>query len=287
MSMASRETVTKVVTLSEFRKRNASGECLIVFEGGVYNLTAFRKVHPGGPLVIEHLKGKNATDVMIAYHPEEVIVKRLPYYFAGKLIDDEIDSGIESDQSNEDEIRQHAPVFNHSASLTRVEKAGGSVGYGVLVSESEISKDFRELHKKLTALGYFETDYSFYLREIFKYLICISIIVYTGIFAPRHIITYMGCAVATAFMWQQVAFVGHDIGHNSVFRKQKWDYFIGTSVGNALLGFSIGWWKSSHNVHHIVTNSPEHDSDIQHLPFFAVTTRILSKLYSSYYDVTW
>ena len=28
----------------------------------------------------------------------------------------------------------------------------------------------------------------------------------------------------------------------------------------------IAWWKHSHNVHHIITNHPEHDPDIQHLP---------------------
>jgi delta8-fatty-acid desaturase len=37
-------------------------------------------------------------------------------------------------------------------------------------------------------------------------------------------------------------------------------------------------------VHHIVTNSPEHDPDIQHMPFFAISSRFFSSLRSSYYD---
>ena len=31
-------------------------------------------------------------------------------------------------------------------------------------------------------------------------------------------------------------------------------------------GISLGWWKKSHNVHHIICNSIEHDPDIRHLP---------------------
>lgn len=33
----------------------------------------------------------------------------------------------------------------------------------------------------------------------------------------------------------------------------------------------------------VVTNSPEHDPDIQHLPFFAITTKFFSNLRSSYH----
>lgn len=33
-----------------------------------------------------------------------------------------------------------------------------------------------------------------------------------------------------------------------------------------------------------MTNEPENDPDIQHLPFFALSTRFLKNLYSSYYD---
>jgi len=47
---------------------------------------------------------------------------------------------------------------------------------------------------------------------------------------------------------------------------------------------SIGWWKRNHNVHHIVTNEPDHDPDIQHVPFFAIDQRFFQSRYSTYYD---
>ncbi|CAD6442468.1 00978b85-60bf-4ae8-bf6a-ec91b4ab1e7a-CDS [Sclerotinia trifoliorum] len=59
---------------------------------------------------------------------------------------------------------------------------------------------------------------------------------------------------------------------------------IGITVADFLGGLSLGWWKRNHNIHHIVTNSPEHDPDIEHMPFFAISHRFFSSLYSTYYD---
>lgn len=33
-----------------------------------------------------------------------------------------------------------------------------------------------------------------------------------------------------------------------------------------------------------MTNAPEHDPDIQHLPFFAISTRFFDSVRSTYYD---
>lgn len=45
----------------------------------------------------------------------------------------------------------------------------------------------------------------------------------------------------------------------------------------------MGWWKHNHNVHHIMTNAPEHDPDIEHMPLFAISHRLLGNLYSTFY----
>lgn len=82
--------------------------------------------------------------------------------------------------------------------------------------------------------------------------------------------------------WQQLAFVGHDLGHNGITHVQAVDNIIAV-VLTPFLGISIGWWKRSHNVHHIVCNSIDHDPDIQHLPAFAVTTEIFPGFFSTYH----
>jgi delta8-fatty-acid desaturase len=62
------------------------------------------------------------------------------------------------------------------------------------------------------------------------------------------------------------------------------DTFYGMFLANFVGGLSIAWWKHSHYVHHIITNDPEHDPDIQHLPFFAVSTRFTDNLYSTFHQ---
>lgn len=56
------------------------------------------------------------------------------------------------------------------------------------------------------------------------------------------------------------------------------------TVASWIGGLSLGWWKRNHNVHHLITNDPVHDPDIQHLPFFAVSTRLFNNVYSTYYE---
>jgi len=85
------------------------------------------------------------------------------------------------------------------------------------------------------------------------------------------------------FYWQQLAFIGHDLGHSSVTGSFTKDNVIGLFFGNFAGGISIGWWKRSHNVHHIVCNSIEHDPDIQHLPALAVTSKIFEGFFSTFH----
>lgn len=42
----------------------------------------------------------------------------------------------------------------------------------------------------------------------------------------------------------QVAFVGHDAGHNAVTHNSRLDGYIGLLV-NACLGIGPSWWKAS------------------------------------------
>lgn len=69
------------------------------------------------------------------------------------------------------------------------------------------------------------------------------------------------------------------ITHNFHF-----DTVIGIIIADFVGGLSIGWWKRDHNIHHVVTNSPEHDPDIQHMSFIAVSHRFLGNLRSTFYD---
>lgn len=51
-------------------------------------------------------------------------------------------------------------------------------------------------------------------------------------------------------------FTAHDGGHLAITSIFAVDTLIAMFVADFCCGLSIGWWKSSHNVHHLVTNSP-------------------------------
>lgn len=82
---------------------------------------------------------------------------------------------------------------------------------------------------------------------------------------------------------QQIMFVAHDAGHRGITGHFITDTVIGAFVGDFCNGLSIGWWKSSHNVHHLVTNMPEHDPDNQNVPLFATSPTYFRSIFSSFY----
>jgi fatty acid desaturase len=94
---------------------------------------------------------------------------------------------------------------------------------------------------------------------------------------------YMLSASFLGLFWQQIAFIGHDAGHNQLTGSVKGDYPFAWLV-TALFGVSGVWWKRNHNVHHIHTNSIESDPDIQHLPVLSVVpSSFLTGFFSTYY----
>jgi len=86
----------------------------------------------------------------------------------------------------------------------------------------------------------------------------------------------MGGAALMGVCWQQMAGLGHDLGHSGVTHDFHTDHLIG-SVMAAFMGLSVGWWKSDHNTHHVVCNAVEHDPNIQHMPMLAVTEKIFEQ----------
>eukprot|EP00400_MALV-I_sp_L67-5_P000293 gene293-1058_t len=140
-------------------------------------------------------------------------------------------------------------------------------------------KRYRALFKKFHDEGWFHTNYFYFARKIAVYLTLLS----TAIYFTLNGRWFLG-ALAMGWFYQQVAFLGHDLGHNAVTHRRAGDWFLGCVFGPLLSGVSIGWWKATHNVHHLVTNSVEYDPDIQHLPVFAVCADYFNDVYSYYHE---
>ncbi|EHK23232.1 uncharacterized protein TRIVIDRAFT_74251 [Trichoderma virens Gv29-8] len=146
-------------------------------------------------------------------------------------------------------------------------------------TQAHIVANYRELHQKIIDAGLYKTNYSAYGWECLRYF---------SLFATMLIALSYGyyfiSALSLGFLWHQLVFTAHDAGHMGITH----DYFIDTTIGifiaNFVGGLSLGWWKHNHNVHHIVTNAPEHDPDIEHMPLFAVSHRLLGSLRSTFYE---
>jgi delta8-fatty-acid desaturase len=173
------------------------------------------------------------------------------------------------------------PALVHMDARTREEIALDASIYPPLdpAVQDSIVRKYRALDARIRAAGLYQCTYSAYLPEILRYSLLFS-----SSMALLRYEQYMLSALALGLFWHQLVFTAHDAGHMGITHGFHTDSTIGILVADLLGGLSLGWWKRNHNVHHIVTNAPEHDPDIQHMPFLAVSHRFLHSLSSTYYD---
>lgn len=147
---------------------------------------------------------------------------------------------------------------------------------------SEVSKDYRKLAFELSKSGLFEQKGH---TVIFSFTLCavlFAICIYSVLFS-KSILAHIfgGCCLGLA--WIQVAYLGHDSGHYVMMSNKKYNKIAQILAGNCLTGISIAWWKWTHNAHHMACNSLDYDPDLQHLPVFAVSTKLFRNLTSKFY----
>jgi sphingolipid 8-(E)-desaturase len=179
------------------------------------------------------------------------------------------------------ELEEEKTRMSHIDAKTHEELELDLAKYPPLDAEvqDEIVRKYRLLNERIKAEGLYQCNYWMYLPEVIRYCLLFA----TSFYLLR-IGWYKTSAIFLGFFWHQLTFTAHDAGHMGITHNFHGDTLIGIFIADFLGGLSIGWWKRNHNVHHIVTNSPEHDPDIQHMPLFAVSHRFLESLRSSFYD---
>lgn len=146
-------------------------------------------------------------------------------------------------------------------------------------TQDNIVSKYRELHQRVKDEGLYQCNYWNYAVECCRYVLLGSMS-----FLLLRWGWYVSSAVCLGALWHQLVFTAHDSGHMGITHGFHTDSVIGIIITDFLGGLSLGWWKKNHNVHHVVTNSPEHDPDIEHMPFMAVSHRLLQSLRSTYYE---
>lgn len=167
-------------------------------------------------------------------------------------------------------------------------------------TQDTIVAKYRQLNERIRAEGLYQCNYFAYAIECFRYTLFFSLFI-----VFLHWKWYALSGLWLGCFWHQLVFTAHDAGHMGITHHFHVDTVIGIVIADFLGGLSLGWWKrvssrfesqlaskrsltdifpQNHNVHHIVTNSPEHDPDIEHMPFFAISHRFLGNLRSTYYE---
>jgi delta8-fatty-acid desaturase len=167
-------------------------------------------------------------------------------------------------------------------------------------TQRNITRKYQALHERVKNEGFYDCRYREYAQEAARYAALFSVFL-----VALRSGWYMTAAAFLGFFWvrpsnpspirsdpsntqqHQIMFTAHDAGHRGITHNFVADTLIGVFIADFCCGLSIGWWKSSHNVHHLITNHPEHDPDIQNIPLFATSPSFLRTLHSSYYNFTY
>ena len=133
-------------------------------------------------------------------------------------------------------------------------------------TQQRIVRKYRELHNKVKREGYYHCQYKEYAKELSRYVTIFAIFLvslragwyitsaaFLGLFWVRDSLGVRQGPLANIAK-HQIMFTAHDAGHRGITHNYVVDSLIGMFIADFCCGLSIGWWKSSHNVHHLVTN---------------------------------
>ncbi|KAF7127940.1 hypothetical protein RHSIM_Rhsim11G0043700 [Rhododendron simsii] len=148
---------------------------------------------------------------------------------------------------------------------------------------SEVSKDYRKLVAEFSKLGLFDKKGHGVLLSFCVILVLLAASVY-GVLRSDSALVHLLCGGMMGFIWIQSGWLGHDSGHYKIMPTKGLNRIAQILTGNCLAGISIAWWKWNHNAHHISCNSLDFDPDLQHMPFFVVSSKFFHSLTSCFYE---
>ncbi|ANB11053.1 hypothetical protein AWJ20_3849 [Sugiyamaella lignohabitans] len=298
----------------------AEGNLVVIYHDRALKLNNWITKHPGGDKAVLHMVGRDASDEIDVYHSDKTL-KSLPAFQIGRVqlpwrnflppiqggtfrtrAELDSDEGVslsdpdqriprwektdmkKSTRWTKQEQRTHEIIENFDRKL--VESDREKYPPVDLDTQTNIISKFRDLHKELREEGFFQCNYWGYVREASRIstLFILARVFFTWRYQSYGTIWLTLSAICLGLAWHQLTFIAHDAGHLGITHDYQIDNIVGVIIADYIGGLSIGWWKRNHNVHHFVTNDPVHDPDIQHLPFFAVSSKFFGNIKSTYYD---
>src|SRR5215469_8780179 len=131
--------------------------------------------------------------------------------------------------------------------------------------------EYAELKQHIRQQGLLEQQPVYYTYKIL-FTLALLALSSTCLVVFKHSWLQLLNSVFLAFVFTQIGFIGHDIGHRQIFRSKRLFELAGFVTGNLVLGWSWSWWVDKHNRHHGHPNETDVDPDIS-IPLLAFTEK--------------
>lgn len=144
----------------------------------------------------------------------------------------------------------------------------------------ELLKDYRDLRALFLRQQLFKSSKGYYVMKTLSN----AAIVAASIALICMFKSYWALALSASLMglfYQQCGWLSHDFLHHQVFETRWLNDVVSYMIGNVVLGFSVSWWKTKHNMHHAAPNECDQeytpiDEDIDTLPLLAWSKDLLA-----------
>ncbi len=123
--------------------------------------------------------------------------------------------------------------------------------------------DYVALRREVRAAGLLEPARGYYLLRAGSCLAMLGGAVALAVLLPPAPAWVVLSGAVLAFCVVQVALVGHDAGHQAVFRSSRRNRALGLLCWSLIAGVAFWYWNDRHNAHHGNTNDPANDPDIR------------------------
>jgi delta8-fatty-acid desaturase len=246
--------------------RILNGEHLFILNGHLIRVPyQWLSAHPGGALAILHFIGRDATDEVEAYHPKHVLDKMrafsqgpvqlsedgwvplLPPICTGWITKLSPDGSLRWHNEANPDFSQNTPSsqillvkksdapLTSSPSLASIQPPPTALSLKI---QSQHSAAYKELHKRVIAAGLYQTRYIYgYGPEVARYIL----FALSSYLMYQHGLFFLS-AVSLGFLWHQLTFTSHDLGHVGVTHSWHKDRLIAIFLADFIGGLSIGWW---------------------------------------------
>ena len=249
--------------------RILQGENLVIYRNQLIGISQnWLEEHPGGALAILHFVGRDASDEIEAFHSDTALQRLLKHSIGDVQVGEEgwdpllppiaagwvrkvTPAGSEWHREAQPMHSDHESHFTSASQVLLVKRGDLDTSADPsivditpppttlsLKVQTAHSKAYKVLHRRITDAGLYQTRYiAGYGPEVIRYmsLFIVAVIAY-------HSGWFKTAALFHGFLWHQLVFTAHDLGHVGVTHNWVIDRILGITIANFMGGLSISWW---------------------------------------------